>query len=318
MIESLDLFYVDGPLLFIHSYPTVEFLRVLLHYKNVTGNHLNRFNTDHYKKAFKSVEALNQYSYTNEGENENYLLYDPKNIGAHYRKNGSEIVTLLTELEIDCIIHGHRPLSSGIQVDYEFSKWIPQIRMIGNDTKVKLQGIGATLARMDAGRAVQFFFINQRSATKKNRKKVQHLLRLSAPISAPLHQQIIKSQQYRKLKNKIDAVCQEYENQQLQIENELQEQRQLHLLLQEELRQRDELYMEMQKKLKSLKATNLHIEQELNQCINDKLKAEKPLVSTLTNGPELKQQTEHPMWVLNIFVAIISSILTGVAVFYLF
>ena len=39
-IESLDLFYIDGPIMFIHGYPTLEFLQVLLHYKNVMSLHL--------------------------------------------------------------------------------------------------------------------------------------------------------------------------------------------------------------------------------------------------------------------------------------
>ena len=49
-VESLDLFHVAGPVLFIHGYPTLEFLQTLLHYKQVTGKDLNCFNADHYKK----------------------------------------------------------------------------------------------------------------------------------------------------------------------------------------------------------------------------------------------------------------------------
>ncbi len=263
LIESLDLFYVEGPVLFIHSYPTVEFLRALIHYKEVTGNHLNSFNTDHYKKAFKSVEALNQYSYIKGCSNENYLLYDPKSIESYYRKNGSEITTLLNALEIDCIVHGHRPQSSGRQVDHEFSKWIPEIRIIGNDTKVKLQGIGATLLRMDIGRAVQIIFINQKTANKKNLKNIRNLLRISAPGPARLYQQEIDSQQCRKLQDKMDTMSLEYQNQRLQADYELQEQRTSNLLLQEELRERDELYQKTQENLKSIEATNLQLENEL-------------------------------------------------------
>ncbi len=396
LIESLDLFYVDGPLLFIHAHPTVEFLRVLLHYKNVTGNHLNNFNTDHYKKAFKSVEALNQYNYTRGRPNEHHLLYDPENIEAYYRKNGSEIAALLTKLEIDSIIHGHRPQRSGIQIDHEFSQWLPEIRMIGNDTRIRLKGIGATLVRMDVGRAAQVVFINQKTANKKTRKKVRHLLRHSAPHSAVHHQKIIESQQYRKLKNQIDTMSEEHKYQQLQTESELQEQRTSHLLLQEELREQDELHIQTREKLKSFEAINHQLEkellerdeqqqldeelpifeapdlpleneqqqnernlineqalkvlessniqlqqsleesshtrrqavdylrlshdanrrmsQELKQCINDRSEAEKTHGLTLKSEQELKQQSG---WVWKVYVAIISSILTGAVILYL-
>ena len=369
LIESLDLFYVDGPLLFIHSYPTKEFLRVLLHYKEVTTNHLNSFNTDHYKKAFKSVEALNQYSYTKGCSNENYLLYDPKSIETYYRKNGSEITTLLNALEIDCIVHGHRPQSSGRQVDHEFSKWIPEIRIIGNDTKVKLQGIGATLLRMDIGRAVQVIFINKRTANKKNRKNIRNLLRLSAPSPAKLYQQEIDLQQYRKLKNKIETMSQEYQYQRLQADNELQEQRTSNLLLQEELRERDEQQQPLVKELPVSEISSLALENvqqqnkqnlitkqalelsktklqqeleknnhtrkqavdylrichnasqrmgnELKQCENNKLEAEKYYFSSLKNEKTLKHQLEKSRRVGNIYASIISFILIGMSVFYL-
>lgn len=276
LIKSLDLFYVDGPLMFLHAYPTVEFLRVLLHYKQLTGHHINRFNIDHYKKAFKSVEALNQYSYTRGSSNNNYLLYDPEDISAYYRKNGLELSNILSELEIDCVIHGHRPQRSGIQSDSEFSKLIPGIRMIGNDTKVKQQGIGATLVRMDIGRAMQVIFINSRTANKKNRKKLRHLLRVSVPDSATLHQQVINSQQYRELKNSIDGMSQAHKKNQLQTENKLQAQRTSYLLLQEELQERDELHIKTLKKLKSLEATAQQLENKLQKNNEQQPDKEQP------------------------------------------
>lgn len=294
-IETLDLFYVDGPLLFIHAYPTLEFLRVLLQYKEVTGHALNQFNNDHYKKSFKSVDSLSQYSYAKGQINEHYLLYDVENIGSYYRKNGLEITTILAELEIDCIIHGHRPQRSGVQIDYEFSKWLSDIRMIGNDTRVKSEGLGATLIRTDIGRAAQVIVINSKNTNKKTYKKLRHLLRLSAPESATLQQKISESKQCRELNKKIDTINQSHKKSLFAAENTLQAQRTSHLLqqqeLQEELQQKNSLYLTSREQIKSLEANIGLLENKLqehdkqqhaDQNLNNKKKVSIPSVSNFS------------------------------------
>jgi len=172
-IESLDLFYVAGPVLFIHGYPTLEFLQTLLHFKKVTGKDLNCFNTDHYKKAFRSVNAMRLYAYVRENRQTNYLLYDVADASRYYKKQGRLVGAVLAQLKIDVVIHGHRPQHSGVQVDYEFGKWIPKVRMIGNDTIVRRNGIGATVIRMTSSGALDIVFINTKTKSKKLRKKVQ-------------------------------------------------------------------------------------------------------------------------------------------------
>jgi len=76
-------------------------------------------------------------------------------------------------LKIDVVIHGHRPQRSGVQVDYEFGKWIPKVRMIGNDTMVRRRGIGATVIRVTSRGALDMVFINTKTESKKLRRKVQ-------------------------------------------------------------------------------------------------------------------------------------------------
>jgi len=176
-IESLDLFYVAGPVLFIHGYPTLEFLQTLLHFKEVTGKDLNCFNTDHYKKAFRSVNAMRQYAYVRENRRTHYLLYDVADASRYYKKKGRVVGAVLAQLKIDIVVHGHRPQRSGVQVDYEFGKWIPKVRMIGNDTMVRRWGIGATVIRMTSSGALDMVFINTKTESKKLRKKVQKNLR---------------------------------------------------------------------------------------------------------------------------------------------
>jgi hypothetical protein len=182
-IEGLDLFYVAGPVLFIHGYPTLEFLRTLLHFKEVTGKDLNCFNTDHYKKSFRSVNAMRQYAYVRENRQANYLLYDVANASRYYKKQGRVVGAVLEQLEIGIVVHGHRPQHSGVQVDYEFGKWIPNVRMIGNDTMVRRKGIGATVIRATSSGALDIVFINTKTESNKLRRKVQQKLR-QPPVSS--------------------------------------------------------------------------------------------------------------------------------------
>ena len=176
-LESLDLFYVAGPVLFIHGYPTLEFLQTLLHFKEVTGKDLNCFNADHYRKAFKSVSAMRLYSYAREVRRTNYLLYDVADASRYYKKQGRVVSDVLAQLKIDIVVHGHRPQRSGVQVDYEFGKWIPNVRMIGNDTMVRRRGIGATVISVTSSGSLDMVFINTKTESIKLRRKVQKDLR---------------------------------------------------------------------------------------------------------------------------------------------
>jgi len=176
-IESLDLFHVAGPVLFIHGYPTLEFLQTLLHFKEVTGKDLNCFNTDHYTKAFRSVDAMRQYAYVRESRKTNYLLYDVADASRYYKKQGRVVGAVLAQLKIDVIVHGHRPQRSGQQVDYEFGKWIPKVRMIGNDTMVRRKGIGATVISAKSSGDLDMVFINTKTESTELRRKVQEGLR---------------------------------------------------------------------------------------------------------------------------------------------
>jgi hypothetical protein len=187
-IESLDLFYVAGPALFIHGYPTLEFLEVLLHFKETTGKELNCFNTDHYKKAFRSINAMRQYAYTRDNRKTHYLLYDVADASHYYKKQGRAVGAVLAKLKIDIVVHGHRPQRSGVQVDYEFEKWIPGIRMIGNDTMVRRRGIGASVISMSSSGALDIVFINTKTISKKLRKRVRKILRQPSITTCANHQ----------------------------------------------------------------------------------------------------------------------------------
>ena len=172
-IESLDLFYVAGPVLFIHGYPTLEFLQTLLHFKEVTGRELNRFNKDHYKKSFISTRAMKQYAYVRADRKANFLLYDLTDASNYYKKKGRLISAILEQLKIDIVVHGHKPQRSGKQADYEFSQSIPNIRMIDNDTNVSLRGIGATVISETSTGALDIVFVNSKTKSDDLRRKVR-------------------------------------------------------------------------------------------------------------------------------------------------
>lgn len=182
-IESLDLFHVAGPVLFMHGYPTLEFLQALLHFRKVTGKDVNLFNADHYRKALRSVNAIRQYSYMSQDRKPHYLLYEVSDASRYYKKQGRAVSDVLAELEIDTVVHGHRPQRSGVQVDYEFGKWLPSVRMIGNDTRVRRSGIGATIITTAPGGSREFVFVNTKTESGKLREKVQADLRAALKAS---------------------------------------------------------------------------------------------------------------------------------------
>ncbi len=175
-IESLDLFHIVGPALLIHGYPTLEFLQTLLHFKEVTGKDPNRFNHDHYKKSFISTNAMRQYAYVKKSQKTNHLLYDVADANRYYRKRGKLVGEILEKLNIGIVVHGHKPRRSGTQADHEFAEWIPNIRMIGNDTNVSRNGLGATVFRVTSRGALDMDFINTKTESDELRSRVRGIL----------------------------------------------------------------------------------------------------------------------------------------------
>jgi hypothetical protein len=195
-------------------------------------------------------------------------LYEPANIESYYRKNGSEIAALLTALEIDCIIHGHKPQRSGIQADYEFQKWLPDIRIIGNDTRVSQQGIGATVVRMDLGRAPEILFINPDKENKKTRNKVKHLLRSTAPVSDAFQTQSEEIQHFRKLQKRLEGLSQEHDTQINQLKSALEDQKTSNLLLKEEMTDQGEELLMARQELADLQGEKHDLETEITRAIS--------------------------------------------------
>ena len=83
------------------------------------------------------------------------------------------VSSVLAQLKIDIVVHGHRPQRTGVQVDYEFSQWIPEIRMIGNDTMVKRKGIGANIIRETSEGELDIVFVNKKTESSELWRKIQ-------------------------------------------------------------------------------------------------------------------------------------------------
>lgn len=157
-IRQQDVLHVSGNILYIHGYPTLHLLALLVQVKK-EGAGLNVFN-QRFRKAFhegryalfKGREGLEMI-----GDIRHVKQYYAR-VGVERETHGVHVGHLLKRLGVDTVIHGHRPNLS-IQLDYEFQVEIPGIRMINNDNKAKMTGLGAIV--VDRRRYVRF--INPKS-----------------------------------------------------------------------------------------------------------------------------------------------------------
>lgn len=154
-IRQQDVLHVSGKVLYIHGYPTIDLLSILVQIKK-EGVALNAFN-QRFRKAlhegryalFKNREGLE-------------IIGDIRNVKQYYIRgggggggetNGERVSRLLQTLNIDIVIHGHRP-NVLIQLDYELQDEVPGIRIINNDNKVKMTGVGSVV--VDSKNYVRF------------------------------------------------------------------------------------------------------------------------------------------------------------------
>lgn len=147
LIREQDVLYVSGSVLYIHGYPTVNLLSLLVQIKKENAG-LNVFN-----KRFRKAFHEGRYALFKKREGLE-IIGDIRNVKQYYIRGGSDGETngarvghLLHCLGLDTVIHGHRP-NVLIQVDYELQAEVPGIRMINNDNKAKMTGMGAVVVDM--------------------------------------------------------------------------------------------------------------------------------------------------------------------------
>ncbi len=172
-IRTTRLFHVEGSILFIHGYPTVGLLRDMRRYQRRTGKNMNRYNKDCFQPALDNAKQLLHYSYPRGNASRGTLLHDVPDPAHYYRRHGKEVAALLSSLDIDLVVHGHRPERSGIQADYELQRWLPGIRMINTDIQLRQRGLGATVIRQVRDGRPDVLFVNRRNASSAHRKCVR-------------------------------------------------------------------------------------------------------------------------------------------------
>jgi len=179
-IRTTRLFHVEGSILFIHGYPTLGLLRDMRRYHRRTGKSLNRYNKDCFQPTMDNTKQLARYAYPRGEVFGRTLLHDVPDPARYYQRHGKEVASLLGSLDIDLVVHGHRPERSGIQTDYELQRWLPGVRMINTDIQLRVRGLGATVIRqVDDGRT-DVLFVNRRNASASHRKEVRRCSMRSA------------------------------------------------------------------------------------------------------------------------------------------
>lgn len=183
LIRTMSLFHVEGSMLFIHGYPTVKLLRHVQAYRAGTGKDLNDYNADCFRPALDDPKQLARYAYPRRQAGRRCLLHEVSDPARYYRRHGAEVAALLGDLGIDLLIHGHRPERSGVQNDFECSRWLPGIRMISNDVQLRVLGLGATAISQVENGSTELRFVNRVVASSAHRSEVRKMLR--APDRQP-------------------------------------------------------------------------------------------------------------------------------------
>jgi hypothetical protein len=181
LMSVCKLFYVAGSVLFLHGYPTLNLLSSLRGFQDRTGLSLNDYNEHCFRKALNDPEKLQHYLYLRSKNARKLLLHDLDDALGYYRANGKEIAELLRHFGIEQVVHGHRPIRSGVQTDREFRRWLPGVRMIGNDTQIRLRGLGAVVMRTAPEEQAEILFVNHRNCRPDQRKQVRRALRADTP-----------------------------------------------------------------------------------------------------------------------------------------
>lgn len=172
-IKQQDFLHIADGILYMHGYPRLELIQVLIQLRDEGVEDLNVFNEKFRKPFYQGVRAL----YTEDSGLA--MIGDFDKVKTYYQSkteecqtHGQKVSHLLTMLGIHTVIHGHKPQKTGEQLDGEFKEEIPNIRMINNDIQVKDNRWGCTMIRGEgASQEIIFHNNTKRGPTKKEAKK---------------------------------------------------------------------------------------------------------------------------------------------------
>ncbi|MBF0460286.1 MAG: metallophosphoesterase [Magnetococcales bacterium] len=143
-IRKQNVLHVSRNILYLHGYPTINLLALLLQVQQEHGE-LSIFSHRLRKAFYEGEHALFK---EREGLE---MIGDIRRVKQYYMRGGVDgerygvrVSRLLQQLGIDTVIHGHRPHVL-IQLDHELSAEVPGIRIINNDNKANRTGCGAAV-----------------------------------------------------------------------------------------------------------------------------------------------------------------------------
>ncbi len=114
VIRGMDVFHLAPPMLYLHGYPTIEFIRLLwgeFVEKGRDPGLLNQRFRDAIRKGGKNIDDWCYMRRTNK----NLLLYDIGDAVRYFALYGSETAAIFRQMGVHTIVIGHRPCNTGMQ-----------------------------------------------------------------------------------------------------------------------------------------------------------------------------------------------------------
>jgi hypothetical protein len=114
LIKGLDVFHLAPPLLYLHGYPTLGFLRLLWKKYLAKAKDPSLLNEEFRASIQRGGKAIDNWSYRREN-GKKHLLHDVGNADKYYAATEKEIASLCENLGVHTIVIGHRPCARRIQ-----------------------------------------------------------------------------------------------------------------------------------------------------------------------------------------------------------
>ncbi len=114
VIRGMDIFHLAAPMLYLHGYPTIEFMRLLWREFVARGNHAELLNERFRNAICKGGRHIDDWRYKR-GVQKNHLLYDVGDAVQYFATHGKEMVSICRQLGVHTIVIGHRPCTTGMQ-----------------------------------------------------------------------------------------------------------------------------------------------------------------------------------------------------------
>lgn len=114
VIKGMDVFHLKAPLLYLHGYPTIEFMRLLWREFGAKQKDSELLNA-HFRDAIrKGGSNIDNWCYKRDSR-KNLLLYDVGDAARYFADHAKEMVAICRQLGVHTIVIGHRPCVTGMQ-----------------------------------------------------------------------------------------------------------------------------------------------------------------------------------------------------------